>query len=189
MADTPIGVTFMPSPDNQALGPQNAQVNGPGGDLSEAFKILSLHLPRVLGPSALASSRLLTNKGSAGLPSGFNPMAAVFQALIQSMQGAPSMQPPAAGPPAFTPMPFPTPPGSPSPPSPRPPMSPVNPFAPSPRETLPKPPMTSVPGPNITFGGDPTAGAGNTLPESSTASFPSVPSDPVDRSGRSNRFA
>lgn len=194
MADSPIGVTFMPSPENQTLGPQNAQANGPGGDLSEAFKILSLHLPRVLGPSALASSRLLTNKGSAGLPSGFNPTAAVFQALIQSMIGSPSVQPPSAGPAPFTPMPFPPTPGLPTPttPSPTPRATPPtggNPFAPSPREAMPKPPMANVPGPTITFGGgDPTAGSGNALPELPTSSFPSFPSDPVDRSGR-NRFA
>lgn len=112
MAETPIGVTFMPTQDNQTLGPQNAQVNGPGSDLSDVFKILSLHLPSVLGPSALSSSRLLQSRGSSGLPAGFNPTAAVFQALLSSMFGSPALQPPSAapspGPDPFTPPSYPT---------------------------------------------------------------------------------
>ena len=84
----PIGVTFIPSADNAAQGPQRGSLEGPGGsDLAQAFKILSLHLPRVLGAQSLAPKRLLTSPGSAALPSGFNPQAAVIQALLQAMAG------------------------------------------------------------------------------------------------------
>jgi len=84
----PIGVTFIPSADNAAQGPQRGALEGPGGsDLAQAFKILCLHLPRVLGAQSLAPRRLLTSPGSAALPPGFNPQAAVIQALLQAMGG------------------------------------------------------------------------------------------------------
>jgi hypothetical protein len=84
MAD-PVGITFMPGQDAQALGPQNMGANGPGGDLSQAFKILSLRLPRVLGAGALSSPRLLNSPGASG--SGMNPHAAVFEALLRALVG------------------------------------------------------------------------------------------------------
>jgi hypothetical protein len=86
MADQSIGITFLPTADAAANGPRQAGIEGPGGsDLAAAFKILSLHLPRVLGASAIAPKRVLTGQGSAGLPSaGMNPYAAVFQSLLQS---------------------------------------------------------------------------------------------------------
>lgn len=88
MVNQPVGITFMPSADNAAQGPQQAGLEGPGGsDLAQAFKILSLHLPRVLGAQSLAPKRLLNAQGSAALPSGFNPQAAVIQALLQAMSG------------------------------------------------------------------------------------------------------
>jgi hypothetical protein len=86
----PIGVTFIPSANNQAEGPRQGQLNGPGGDLADAFKVLSLRLPRVLGAQALAPSRLLTSPGAAGVPGGFNPASAVFQALLDAMSGGSS---------------------------------------------------------------------------------------------------
>ncbi len=88
MADAPVGITFMPSAEAAANGPRQAGIEGTGGsDLAQAFKILSLHLPRVLGASAIAPKTLLTSPGSAGVaaPSGVNPYSAVFQALLQSM--------------------------------------------------------------------------------------------------------
>lgn len=84
----PIGVTFIPNDQNQALGPQQGQVEGGDiGDLGRAFKILSLHLPRVLGASAISSPRLLTSPGSNALPGSVNPAAAVFDALLRAMTG------------------------------------------------------------------------------------------------------
>ncbi len=88
MADAPVGITFMPSAEAAANGPRQAGIEGTSGsDLAQAFKILSLHLPRVLGASAIAPKTLLTSPGAAGVaaPSGVNPYSAVFQALLQSM--------------------------------------------------------------------------------------------------------
>lgn len=92
MADQPIGITFMPSAEAAANGPRQAGIEGQGGsDLAQAFKILSLHLPRVLGAAAIAPKRLLTSPGAAGIPGqpagGFNPYAAVFESLLQSLTG------------------------------------------------------------------------------------------------------
>jgi hypothetical protein len=85
----PIGISFMPSEENQALGPKRGALEGQGGsDLADAFKVLSLRLPEVLGARSLAPKRLLTGAGSSGLPPAFaNPDSAIFQALIQSMLG------------------------------------------------------------------------------------------------------
>jgi hypothetical protein len=91
MADSPLGITFMPTADAAANGPKQASIEGQGGntDLAAAFKILSLHLPRVLGASAIAPKRLLTSGGSSAVatPAGSSPYAAVFQSLLQSMAG------------------------------------------------------------------------------------------------------
>ncbi len=92
MANQPIGITFMPSADAAANGPRQASIEGGtgGSDLASAFKILSLHLPQVLGAKAIAPKRLLTSQGSRAVaaPDGASPYAAVFQALLQSMTGA-----------------------------------------------------------------------------------------------------
>lgn len=90
MAEAPIGISFMPSADAAANGPRQASIEGQGGsDLAAAFKILSLHLPRVLGAAAIAPKRLLNSQGAAavGGPAGANPYAQVFQALLQSITG------------------------------------------------------------------------------------------------------
>lgn len=86
MANDGIGITFMPSADPNAQGPQNAGDTGAGGSLSDAFKILSLRLPQTVGPRSLASERLLTARGSTGA-NGFNPHAAVFEALLRALVG------------------------------------------------------------------------------------------------------
>jgi hypothetical protein len=87
MAD-PIGITFMPSQDNQDQGGRNMGLDGPGGaDLSQAIKILSLRLPRVQGAQALAPASLLNGQG-AGNTGGLNPHAAVFEALLRAILGA-----------------------------------------------------------------------------------------------------
>lgn len=83
----PIGVSFLPSADNQAMGPQQGALEGGGGDLAQAWKILSMQLPQNLGPQSIAPKRLLTAPGSAGAPGGFNPHAAVFEALLKAMAG------------------------------------------------------------------------------------------------------
>jgi hypothetical protein len=87
MAD-PIGITFMPSQDNQDQGGRNMGLDGPGGaDLSQAIKILSLRLPRVQGAQAIAPASLLNGQG-AGNTGGLNPHAAVFEALLRAILGA-----------------------------------------------------------------------------------------------------
>ena len=89
MAD-PIGISFIPTADAAANGPRQASLEGQGGsDLAAAFKILSLHLPTVLGAKALAPKRLLTSPGASGvpLPAGMSVSAQVFQSLLQSLGG------------------------------------------------------------------------------------------------------
>lgn len=92
MAEQPIGITFLPSADAAANGPRQAGIEGQGGsDLTQAFKILSLHLPRVLGAAAIAPKRLLTSPGAAGLApaggGGSNPYSAVFESLLRQLTG------------------------------------------------------------------------------------------------------
>lgn len=94
MAENPIGITFLPNAEAAANGPRQAGVEGQGGsDLTQAFKILSLHLPRVLGAAAIAPQRLLTSPGAAGVAAsgapdgGFNPYSAVFASLLQQLTG------------------------------------------------------------------------------------------------------
>lgn len=103
MADAPIGISFIPSAQNQAQqGPRQA---GLEGDLSQAFKILSLRLPQNIAPTAPVPQALLTGPGSAGVLGGppsaspaspgapassmatYDPYAAVFTALLRSMAG------------------------------------------------------------------------------------------------------
>ncbi len=58
------GVTFQPG---QAQG-TGAQPKPKGGSVQEAIKILSLRLPKQVGPNALAPSALLNAQGSGGNP-------------------------------------------------------------------------------------------------------------------------
>lgn len=102
----PIGITFMPTADAQAEGPRRGQMEG---DLQQAFKILSLNLPRVQGARALAPQRLLESPGASGFP-GTNPHAAVFEALLKASAGGRqdlfnAIPQPGTGGPAPTPMP------------------------------------------------------------------------------------
>ncbi len=76
----PIGVSFLPTADAAAQGPQQA---GLEGDLGQAFKILALRLPQVVGPRSISPQ--VTGAGSAGLPSGTDPLAAALQALLHAM--------------------------------------------------------------------------------------------------------
>lgn len=122
MADAPIGISFIPSADQAANGPQQGNLEG---DLSQAFKILSLRLPRILGARAPASSTLLNGGGSAALPNGGNPYAAVIHALLGTKTGTvpvPNVKygdPPAVGTPTWDRSDPYTPPGPPRPSTPR----------------------------------------------------------------------
>lgn len=91
MATNPIGITFLPSDENQALGPKRGQMEG---DLGQAFKILSLRLrpPDVQGVHAIAPPDLLHSAGAAGM-GGMNPHAAIFDALLKAMSGGGGMTP------------------------------------------------------------------------------------------------
>lgn len=87
MNNNQIGVTFMPSAENQADGPRQG---GLQGDVGQALKILSLQLPRVLGARAITPPGLMNGGGGSmgmggGMNPGFNPHAAVFQALLHAM--------------------------------------------------------------------------------------------------------
>lgn len=105
MATNPIGISFLPSEENQALGPKRGQMEG---DLGQAFKILSLRLPRIQGAHAIAPPDLLNAPGAAGMGGGVNPQAAIFEALLKAMAGGGQ-----AGPMSSTPIGQPT---SPAPP-------------------------------------------------------------------------
>ena len=83
MAESPIGVTFIPSAEQAAEGPRRGNLEG---DLGQAFKILSLHLPRVLGARPLAPETLLKAKGASAIGD-VNPYAMVFDALLRSSMG------------------------------------------------------------------------------------------------------
>lgn len=83
-SNSEIGITFIPSDENQALGPKRGNLEG---DLGQAFKILSLRLPRVQGARAIAPPTLLNSPGSAGVAGGGNPQAAVFLALLHAVMG------------------------------------------------------------------------------------------------------
>ena len=90
MANAPIGINFMPTQDAADQGQQRGNMEG---DLGEAIKILSLRAPRVLGARAPTPGGNLSGGGSGALAGlagnintggqagGFNPNAALFQAL------------------------------------------------------------------------------------------------------------
>lgn len=99
MANSPIGITFLPSEENAAQGPKRGNLEG---DLGQAFKILSLRLPRVQGAKAIAPPELLNAPGASGLAApgapgapagGFNPLSTIFETLLKSMAGGGGMSP------------------------------------------------------------------------------------------------
>jgi hypothetical protein len=67
----PLGITFLPTDDHHTRGPRRGNRES---DLLEAFKILSLRMPRVPGASAIAPSSLLNALGASAVPGGFNPL-------------------------------------------------------------------------------------------------------------------
>lgn len=107
MANAPIGVSFLPSQENQAMGPKQGALEG---DLGQAFKILSLRLPSVQGAPGLTPPSNLMSPGAAGSPGGFNPQAAIFEALLRAMAGGGTGN---TGPQAAGAIGIPTPPGPP----------------------------------------------------------------------------
>lgn len=82
---SPIGISFLPTAENQAQGPSQGQLEG---DLGSAFRILSLRLPRVLGAKAISSPDLLAGGNALSPGSNFNPHAAVFEALLRALAAA-----------------------------------------------------------------------------------------------------
>lgn len=102
MANGPIGINFLPSQDAADQGQQRGNMEG---DLGEAFKVLSLRMPRVVGARALTPGSNLSGAGASGLSGlsgninsggeqgGFNPNAALFQALISALMGGGGQQP------------------------------------------------------------------------------------------------
>jgi hypothetical protein len=80
-----IGISFMPTAENQGTGQAGPTASplAPSTDLAQAYKILSLRLPTVVGARAPVASALLTSPGS-GAFGGMNPYAALFQALIKA---------------------------------------------------------------------------------------------------------
>ncbi len=93
----PIGISFIPSAVN--MRPEQARAEGavPGSagsaSLADAYKVLSLRLPTVLGAAAPTPASNLTAPGAAGLklPNGMNPYAALFTALLKAQFGGSSM--------------------------------------------------------------------------------------------------
>lgn len=91
MANNQIGVSFLPSQENQDMGMQRGQMEG---DLGQALKILSLRMPRVVGAQALTPqsnmggglSSAVPRAGTVGGEQGaFNPNAALFESLIKAL--------------------------------------------------------------------------------------------------------
>lgn len=129
----PIGINFIPSDEQAMNGPKQGNLEG---DLGQAFKILSLQLPRRPQIGGIAPQALLQS------PGGSNPLAAVFEALLRGMRppagsgapgGAPTPTPGAIPPPRIIPgdqgdrFPAPPPPNEPYRPGP----SPTTPTAPT----------------------------------------------------------
>lgn len=94
-SNSPIGVTFLPSEEQSAMGPQNA---GRESALGEALKILSLRLPRRPAFHGLAPQSILAGgpRGSVNAPSmpgmaspqgGFSPASAALEAILRAMGG------------------------------------------------------------------------------------------------------
>lgn len=100
----PIGINFLPSDEQAANGPRQGNMEG---DLGAAYKILSLQLPRRPSIGGIAPQALLDAPGSQGLPSGMNPLAAVFEALLRGLRPPQGGQP--GGSPGAPPMAIPRP--------------------------------------------------------------------------------
>lgn len=78
-----LRISFMPSAENQAMGPLRGHTEG----LQQAIRLLSLRLPKVVGAKAIADPSLLSGGGSAAFGGGFNPDSASMLALLKAMVG------------------------------------------------------------------------------------------------------
>jgi hypothetical protein len=88
MADHPLEFrSFRVRRTRRSGRPRRESTLGAGRtDLAQAYKILSLRLPTVVGAQAPTPASNLTAAGSSGssLPGGLDPYAALFQALLKS---------------------------------------------------------------------------------------------------------
>lgn len=93
MPGAPIGVTFVPSQENAAEAPRQGQLTG---NIQDAYRLLTLRLPRLLGAKAITPGSNLTAPGASGLPSSatfggqtgpVSPDAAILRAIFMSMLG------------------------------------------------------------------------------------------------------
>jgi hypothetical protein len=81
-----LGISFAPTADQAELGPRRGTLEG----LPQAIKILSLHMPRILGVRAPVNSALVSP--NAGAQGGVDPfLSALMQTLSRTM--APTMPP------------------------------------------------------------------------------------------------
>lgn len=114
MAGAPLGVTFIPSQEQAAQAPHQGALTG---NVQDAYRILSLQIPRTPGAKAITPTSNLTGAGSAGLPSSasvggetgsLSPDAAILRAILKRMMdGGASSDPysnPAPAPMAPAPM-------------------------------------------------------------------------------------
>lgn len=86
----PIGISFKPSEQQSALGPRQAGKEG----LQQAIQLLSFRYPnpRVSGSrSIVGDPNLLGGPSTPTRVGGFNPNAAMLQALIQAFSGSSSL--------------------------------------------------------------------------------------------------
>lgn len=82
----PIGISFMPSAQGVASSPSAPQA-GANTDLAQAFKILSLRLPQILGTGAITPLAGTAGGTNTDALKSVNPYAAVFQAMLRSITG------------------------------------------------------------------------------------------------------
>lgn len=79
MDNNSLGISFAPTADQAEMGPRRGPLEG----LPQAIKILSLHMPRILGARAPVSSALVNPSAGAG---GIDPyLSALFQTLAKTM--------------------------------------------------------------------------------------------------------
>lgn len=78
-----LGITFKPTEQSGQMGPGQAAKEG---GLQQAIQLLSLRYPKVGGARSPVGSPSLLAGGASAAPrmTGFNPNAAIFQALIKA---------------------------------------------------------------------------------------------------------
>jgi|SRR5579862_9536633 len=81
-----IGISFMPSAQGAMASPSAPQA-GANTDLAQAFKILSLRLPQFTGGQTITPLAGTPGGTNTDALKSTNPYAAVFSALLQSLNG------------------------------------------------------------------------------------------------------